>query len=74
MHKQRVSASDATSGKVEGTPHWLWTCITAAVVLSVVSRRRGSRVPATLLGPDFDGPSVSDVFSASSPLEVDKAN
>jgi hypothetical protein len=41
--------------------------------LYVVSRSRGSKLPRALVGPDVDGVAVSAFFSASSPLDVEKA-
>jgi transposase len=73
MRRQKVLHIDETSWKVNGTVHWLWTFLNDVVALYVMSRSRGSRVPAALLGADFDGTIISDFFSAYSPLEVEKA-
>jgi hypothetical protein len=73
MRQQAAIHIDATRWRVDGVPHWLWVFVNDVVARSVVSRSRGSTVPQALLGPDFDGVVISDFFSASSPLSVEKA-
>ena len=73
MRQQMVLHIDETGWKVNGDNHWLWVFINDVVVLFVLSKSRGSKVPAALLGDEFEGTIISDFFSAYSPLDVDKA-
>lgn len=73
MRQQMVLHIDETGWKVDGDNHWLWVFVNEVVALFVLSKSRGSKVPAALLGMDFEGTIVSDFFSAYSPLEVEKA-
>jgi transposase len=73
MRQQMVLHIDETGWKVDGDNHWLWVFINDVVALFLLSKSRGSKVPAALLGKEFDGIIVSDFFTAYSPLEVNKA-
>ena len=73
MRQQMVLHIDETGWKVDGDNHWLWVFINDIVALFVLSKSRGSKVPAALLGNEFDGTIISDFFSAYSPLDVNKA-
>lgn len=73
MRQQMVLHIDETGWKVDGDNHWLWVFINDVVALFVLSKSRGSKVPAALLGNEFDGTIISDFFSAYSPLNVNKA-
>jgi hypothetical protein len=73
MRQQTVLHIDETGWKVDGDNHWLWVFINDVVALFVLSKSRGSKVPAALLGNEFDGTIVSDFFTAYSPLDVTKA-
>ncbi len=73
MRQQMVLHIDETGWKVDGDNHWLWVFINDVVALFVLSKSRGSKVPAALLGDEFEGTIISDFFSAYSPLDVDKA-
>ncbi len=73
MRQQTVLHIDETGWKVNGDNHWLWVFINDVVALFVLSKSRGSKVPAALLGDEFEGTIISDFFSAYSPLDVNKA-
>jgi transposase len=73
MRQQMVLHIDETGWKVDGDNHWLWVFINDVVALFVLSKSRGSKVPAALLGDEFEGTIISDFFSAYSPLDVNKA-
>lgn len=73
MRQQKVLHIDETGWKVNGDNHWLWVFINDVVALFVLSKSRGSKVPAALLGDEFEGTIISDFFNAYSPLDVDKA-
>lgn len=73
MRQQMVLHIDETGWKVDGDNHWLWVFINDVVALFVLSKSRGSKVPAALLGEEFEGTIISDFFSAYSPLDVNKA-
>ena len=73
MRQQSVLHIDETGWKVNGDNHWLWIFVNDVVVLFVLSKSRGSKVPKALLGDAFDGTVISDFYSAYSPLEVEKA-
>lgn len=73
MRQQMVLHIDETSWKVNGNNHWLWVFINNVVALFVLSKSRGSKVPAALLGDEFEGTIISDFFTAYSPLDVNKA-
>lgn len=73
MRQQMVLHIDETGWKVDGDNHWLWVFINDVVTLFVLSKSRGSKVPAALLGDEFEGTIISDFFSAYSPLDVNKA-
>ena len=74
MRQQMVLHIDETGWKVDGDNHWLWVFINDVVALFVLSKSRGSKVPAALLGDEFEGTIISDFFSAYAPLDVNKAN
>lgn len=73
MRQQQVVHIDETGWKVNGDNHWLWVFVNEVVALFVLSKSRGSKVPAALLGEAFEGTIVSDFYSSYSPLEVAKA-
>ena len=73
MRQQMVLHIDETGWKVNGDNHWLWVFINDVVALFVLSKSRGSKVPAALLGEEFEGTIISDFFTAYSPLDVHKA-
>ncbi len=73
MRQQTVLHIDETGWKVNGDNHWLWVFINDVVALFVLSKSRGSKVPAALLGDEFEGTIISDFFSAYSPSDVNKA-
>lgn len=73
MRQQSVVHIDETGWKVDGDNHWLWVFINDVVALFVLSKSRGSKVPAALLGNEFKGTIISDFFTAYSPLDVNKA-
>jgi len=73
MRQQAALHVDETGWRVDGKNHWLWVFVNDVIVLYLISRSRGSKVPKALLGEDFDGTVISDFFSAYSPLDVEKA-
>jgi transposase len=73
LREQAALHVDKTGWRVNGTNHWLWVFVNDVVALYVISHSWGSKVPQALLGQDFAGVIISDLYSAYSPLDMKKA-
>lgn len=64
VRSQPVVGMDETGWRQRGRKAWLWTAVTALVVVFVVRFSRGSKVAKELVGEDYKGRIVTDRWSA----------
>ncbi len=64
VRSQQVVGMDETGWRQRGKKAWLWTAVTALVVVFVIRFSRGSIVAKELVGEDYEGRIVTDRWSA----------
>jgi len=68
MHSDETSFSQGNSdgNNPEGKKGWLWTLVTASVILFEVALSRSSAIAKSLIGEDYSGIVISDRYSGYS--------
>jgi len=68
-HSPCVNA-DETGWRVNGQNHWLWVFTNKDVALYQMDKSRGSKVVDNILGKEYHGVLISDLYSAYNQLQA----
>jgi transposase len=69
VQESKYVNSDETGWRIQGINHWLWVFDSPEAVLFRIDRSRGSKVPKSVLGEDYQGIVECDGYAAYTPLD-----